>query len=168
MRHSEDDISPGRNQNSVFLRSSDLKTIQKRGRDFQPPMTAADLLKYHLHQSLLERIEAGAYSPRRLALEVGQTERGDKEVSPARKREKCDVRMENWDRVVGAAARVNEDLLLWISQVGENGTALPSPICRCTPETVVQAAGREIAGRAEVFSEGRELIASKLRPGPSS
>lgn len=130
-------------------------------------MTAADLLRCHLYQSLLGRIEAGTYSPRRLALEVGQDERGDKEVGPAREREKCDLKMEKWDRVVQAATRVNGDLLLWIERIAENGTALPSPVCRCTPETVVRAAGREIVAKTDVFSQGAGPLASDIRPGPS-
>ncbi len=163
--HSEEETSSGRGQNPVFLRSSDLKEIRKRG--IRSSMSPPDLLRCYLYQSLLGRIEAGTYSPRRLILEVGQEERGDKNVGAARKRKKCDVRMDGWDRVVEAAARVNEDLLLWIDQVAETGTALPSPICRCTPETVVRAAGREIAAGTDVFSRGAGPLASELRPGPS-
>lgn len=166
IRHPEGSPSPGRDQNPAFLRSSDLKAIQRHGRDLRPPMTAADLLKYHLHQSLLGRIEAGRYSPRRLALEVGQHERGDKEVGPTRKREKCVLKMENWDRVERAGGRANTDLLLWIDEIAEKGTALPSPICRCTAEAIVRAAGREIVERAQVFSQGAGPLASDIRPGP--
>ncbi len=165
--NSENGTGPSTDQHPVYVRSGDLEAIQKRGRNFRPPMTAADLLKYHLHQSLLGRIESGTYSPRRLILEVGQDERGDKNVGSARDREEYDVRMQGWDRVVEAAARVNEDLLFWIGQVAEIGTALPSPVRRCTPETIIRAAGREIAGQTEVFSRGRGPLACELRPGPS-
>jgi hypothetical protein len=152
----------------VSIRSGDLEAMQRHARNTRPPMNPGDLLKGHLYRSLLERIKTGAYSPRQLILKVGQEESSGKEVGPSREREKCTVGMDDPSPVERASNRVNIDLLLWIDEVTEKGSVLPAPLRRCTVETVLRAAGREIVAREKVFSRGAKHLASDLRPGPDT
>jgi|APHM01.1.fsa_nt_gi hypothetical protein len=158
----------GREDLQVSLRAGDLEAVEKRARENRPPMSAGDLLKCHLYQSLIGRIEAGNYSPRQLALTVGQEESGGEEVGPSREREQYAIGAHGQDRIEAAAGRVNEDLLLLAEKIVESGSVLPAPLCRCRAETLVRAAGREIAARAQVFTRDARHVASELRPGPGT
>jgi hypothetical protein len=133
------------------------------------------MIRYHLHESLLGgqesllgRIGAGAYSPRRLAAEVGQDERGERGAGNPYQREPIPVRLEDWGPVEEAAGRFNRDLLLWTYEVAQSGSALPSPICRPAPGTIIRAAGREIAEQEAVFSRDVAHLASDIRLGPDA
>jgi hypothetical protein len=159
--------SANRGELQVPLRPSDLEAVQKRGRNLRAPMTAGDVVQGHLHRSLIRRIETGDYSPRKLILEVGQKESGGKAVGPSRERKELTIVMDR-SHLAAAVGRVNDDLLLWIGEVENNGSLLSAPLCRCTEETVVRAAGREIAEGEEVFSQNVRYPASDLRPKPGT
>jgi hypothetical protein len=128
-------------------------------------MSAGDVLKCHMYQSLIGRIEGGDYSPRRLVLEVGQEESSGAEVGPSREREQYTIGVHDQDRIEAAVVRVNEDLLLLTEKIVESGSVLPAPLCRCRAETLARAAGREIAAQAEVFTRDARRLAAELRPG---
>ncbi|WP_103017356.1 hypothetical protein [Salinibacter ruber] len=152
----------------MSLRAGDLEAAEKRGRRAPAPMSPGDVLKCHLFQSLIGRIEAGRYSPRRLALEVGQEESSGEEVGPSRERKLCVVGLRDSGRIEAAAGRVNEDLLLLTEKIVENRSVLPAPLFRCKRETLVRAAGREIAAQAEVFTRDVRHLASELRSEPGT
>jgi len=166
---------PRKGPRLVRLRAGDADAIRALGKSGREPFPPGNMIRYHLHESLLGgqesllgRIGAGAYSPRRLAAEVGQDERGERGAGNPYQREPIPVRLEDWGPVEEAAGRANRDLLLWTYEVAQSGSALPSPICRCTPGTIIRAAGREIAEQEAVFSRDVAHLASDIRPGPDA
>jgi len=154
---------------TVSLRHGDLEEVRRIADSSMRFNSWTHVLRAHLEQSLLGRIREGRYSPRKLAVEVGQASRHRPRQSHWKEeRERIMVGLDRWSDVEEAARLADADLRRLERIIVRRGSLFCFPYFRCRPQAIVQAAARELAERTrgkahEILSEEVIYDASSLR-----
>jgi hypothetical protein len=146
---------------TVSFRSRDKVELERIVSTWPTYKSPSHVLQAYLSESLLSRIEAGDYSPRKLAREVtGQ--------APGHARHQIMIGLKNWERVEQTARAANADLRRLEENIAWNGTVRSAPFCRFEATMIVRAAAREIAAWSQ--GEAEHLLSPELtlnRPAES-